>query len=141
MDYHPNIDGARWFAREVFPEIRRRRPGAEFLIVGNRPVREVLELAKGVGVVVTGGVEDVRPYIAQACAVVAPLQLARGIQNKVLEGLALGSRFLAARLFVKLSAGRFRKASGNARARRILSLKSCPIWIALRRRISTFVNK
>ncbi len=90
MDYHPNVDGARWFAREVFPEIRRRQPEAEFLIVGNKPVREVLELAKIEGVVVTGGVDDVRPYIAQARAVVAPLQLARGIQNKVLEGLALG---------------------------------------------------
>jgi glycosyltransferase involved in cell wall biosynthesis len=90
MDYHPNIDGALWFARHVFPELRRRQPATEFLVVGNKPVREVLELAKIEGVVVTGGVEDVRPYIAQAQAVVAPLRLARGIQNKVLEGLALG---------------------------------------------------
>ena len=73
MDYHPNIDGARWFARNVFPEVRRMQPAAEFLVVGNKPAREVLELAKVEGVVVTGGVEDVRPYIAQARAVVAPL--------------------------------------------------------------------
>ncbi len=95
MDYYPNIDAAAWFAREVVPELHRSRPDLEFLIVGNNPSRSARELAGGAGVHVIGGVPDVRPYILQARAVVAPLRMARGIQNKVLEALALGRTVLA----------------------------------------------
>jgi sugar transferase (PEP-CTERM/EpsH1 system associated) len=92
MNYYPNIEGVSWFAREVFPELRRQDPGLEFLIIGNRPTKQALELGAIKGVSVTGGVADIRPFLAQARALVVPLRIARGIQNKVLEGLAMGRR-------------------------------------------------
>ncbi len=95
MNYYPNADAACWFAREVYPEIRRRQPSLEFFVVGHHPAKAVLELARIPGVTVTGGVPDVRPYLAGARALVTPLRLARGIQNKVLEGLALGRQVCA----------------------------------------------
>ena len=90
MDYFPNSDGVCWFASEVFAELRRRDPALEFFIVGRNPSPAVARLAKQDGITVTGAVDDVRPYLAHARAVVAPLQIARGIQNKVLEALAMG---------------------------------------------------
>ncbi len=89
MDYRPNIDAVVWFAREVLPLIRQHHSNAGFCIVGNRPAAEVQDLSSIPGVLVTGRVEDVRPYLAHAAAVVAPLRIARGIQNKVLEGMAM----------------------------------------------------
>jgi sugar transferase (PEP-CTERM/EpsH1 system associated) len=88
MDYAPNVDAAQWFAREVLPRVRRRRPSAVFRVVGAAPTAGVRALATLPGVEVTGAVPDVRPYLAQAAVVVAPLRIARGIQNKVLEGMA-----------------------------------------------------
>jgi sugar transferase (PEP-CTERM/EpsH1 system associated) len=90
MDYFPNIDAACWFADEVFPRLRAADHNIEFFVVGSNPSKPVLNLGTREGVVVTGSVADVRPYIAQATAVVAPLRLARGIQNKVLEALVMG---------------------------------------------------
>ncbi len=95
MDYFPNVDAACWFAHEVFPILRALRKDLKFAIVGNRPAQAVQELARIEGVVVTRGVPDVRPYLAHAAAVVTPLRLARGIQNKVLEALSMGRRVLA----------------------------------------------
>ncbi len=95
MDYFPNVDGVRWFAGNVFPALRARDPDLELFLVGRNPAREVLNLAKLEGVTVTGGVADVRPYIAASRAVIAPLRIARGVQNKVLEALAMGKRVLA----------------------------------------------
>lgn len=89
MDYHPNVDGVAWFAREALPAIRRRCPVAQFWIVGSNPTAEVRALGDLDGVHVTGRVPDVRPYLAHAAVVVAPLRIARGVQNKVLEGLAM----------------------------------------------------
>jgi len=89
MDYWPNIDAALWFAGNVLPTVRRREPRATFVIVGSNPVPELLRLAGRDGVVVTGRVPDVRPYLAHAALVVAPLRVARGLQNKVLEGMAM----------------------------------------------------
>lgn len=97
MDYYPNADAACRFAREIFPVLRRQCEGLEFVIVGRNPTAAVRALAKLPGVVVTGAVNDVRPYLAEALAVVAPLRVARGMQNKVLEGLAMGKRVLASR--------------------------------------------
>ena len=94
LDYYPNADGVAWFSREVFPRLRRSGLTDAFYIVGRNPPRAVRSLASLPGVVVTGGVPDVRPYLAAAQAVVAPLRLARGIQNKVLEGLAMGKPIL-----------------------------------------------
>ncbi len=90
MDYQPNIEAACGFVSEILPELRRADPAVEFTVVGRNPPREVLRLAETPGVHVTGSVPDVRPYLKAAHAVVAPLRIARGIQNKVLEGLAMG---------------------------------------------------
>ncbi len=89
MDYWANVDAVTWFAREVFPAIRNQFSDVRFYIVGSRPTTEVQALA-GDGIVVTGSVADVRPYIAHAAISVAPLRIARGIQNKVLEAMAMG---------------------------------------------------
>jgi sugar transferase (PEP-CTERM/EpsH1 system associated) len=89
MDYPPNVDAVVWFATEILPVIRRDVPAAAFYIVGNSPSAEVERLATIDGVVVTGRVPDVRPYVAHATAGVAPMRIARGIQNKVLEAMSL----------------------------------------------------
>ena len=90
MDYHPNAQAATWFAERVFPELRRRFPDLEFFIVGRNVSAAVVRLERHNGVRVVGAVPDVRPYLAGARAIVAPLETARGIQNKVLEALAMG---------------------------------------------------
>lgn len=95
MDYWPNIDAVVWFAREVLPLIRRSRPRAEFWIVGSNPAAQVLSLAGLDGVRVTGRVPDVRPYLKHARLCVAPLRVSRGVQNKVLEAMAMGRPVLA----------------------------------------------
>ncbi len=89
MDYWPNIDAVEWFAREVLPAVQARSPAARFVIVGARPAPTVQALAALPGVVVTGTVPDVRPYVAHAALSVAPLRVARGIQNKVLEAMSM----------------------------------------------------
>jgi polysaccharide biosynthesis protein PslH len=89
MDYPPNIDAVVWFARTILPLIRRHAPGAQFHVVGSNPAPEVQALAGMDGVFVTGRVPDVRPYVAHATAAVAPMRIARGIQNKVLEAMAM----------------------------------------------------
>jgi len=89
MDYWANVDAVVWFAKEVFPRIRSQFVNASFYIVGSKPTPDVLKLEDIEGVVVTGRVEDVRPYIQFSTVVVAPMRIARGIQNKVLEGMAM----------------------------------------------------
>jgi sugar transferase (PEP-CTERM/EpsH1 system associated) len=91
MDYWPNVDAVQWFANEVFPALRARFADLRFYIVGARPAQAVRDLEKLPGVSVTGTVPDVRPYIAHAQAAVAPLRIARGIQNKVLEAMAMAT--------------------------------------------------
>ncbi|WP_343519227.1 TIGR03087 family PEP-CTERM/XrtA system glycosyltransferase [Sphingomonas sp.] len=95
MDYRPNIEGVTWFAESVFPHIRVRHPDAQFAIVGRKPDAAVQALAKIPGVTVTGEVPDVRPWVAAASVVVAPLKLARGVQNKVLEAMAMARPVVA----------------------------------------------
>jgi len=95
MDYRPNVEGVCWFVREVWPELKRRAPQLTFTIVGRDPSRAVRELAEAPGVKVTGSVPDVRPYLAAATAAVAPLRIARGIQNKILEAMACGRAVVA----------------------------------------------
>jgi sugar transferase (PEP-CTERM/EpsH1 system associated) len=89
MDYWPNVDAVVWFANEVMPLVLKRHPAALFYVVGTRPSAEVKALASLPGVRVTGAVPDVRPYLAHASVAVAPLRVARGIQNKVLEAMAM----------------------------------------------------
>lgn len=95
MDYRANVDAVEWFARSVWPQISAKCHGARFYIVGRKPTATVRALGELPGVVVTGGVDDVRPYVAHAHAVAAPLRIARGIQNKVLEALAMAKVVLA----------------------------------------------
>src|SRR5262249_25680510 len=91
MNYPPNAEGAVWLAREVWPRVRQSCPDASLSIVGSFPTRAVQQLADAAaGVVVTGHVEDLRPYLWQAAVGAAPLPTARGVQNKVLEAVAAG---------------------------------------------------
>ncbi|SFX40407.1 sugar transferase, PEP-CTERM/EpsH1 system associated [Janthinobacterium lividum] len=95
MDYWPNVDAVQWFVRHVWPALRRQFPQLQFYIVGSAPVPAVTALARVAGVVVTGKVPDIRPYLAGAALAVAPLRIARGVQNKVLEAMAMGKIVLA----------------------------------------------
>ena len=90
MDYFPNVDAVQFFCGEVFCRVRDLVPNAHFYIVGRNPTRQVNELGKKTNVIVTGTVPDVRPYLVQATVSVAPFRLARGVQNKVLEAMAMG---------------------------------------------------
>jgi glycosyltransferase involved in cell wall biosynthesis len=91
MDYWPNVDAVQWFCDDVFPALSAQDPALRFYIVGSRPNPQVQALAQLPGVTVTGTVPDVRPYIRHATLAVAPLRIARGIQNKVLEAMAMGT--------------------------------------------------
>jgi sugar transferase (PEP-CTERM/EpsH1 system associated) len=95
MDYRANVHAAQWFASEVWPRIFAQCPEAHFYIVGSKPTATVHALGQLAGITVTGRVEDVRPWLAHAHAVAAPLRIARGIQNKVLEALAMEKVLLA----------------------------------------------
>jgi sugar transferase (PEP-CTERM/EpsH1 system associated) len=90
MDYWPNVDAVVWFSENVLPKLREKFPAAMFYVVGAHPSAAVQALRSRPGIVVTGGVPDVRPYIGHADLVVAPMRIGRGIQNKVLEGMAMG---------------------------------------------------
>jgi len=95
MDYPPNIDAVVSFATEVLPIIREREGNARFAIVGRAPTTRVTALAQLPGVLVTGEVPDTRPWLLAAAAVVAPLRIARGVQNKVLEAMAMAKPVIA----------------------------------------------
>ncbi|MDZ7628780.1 MAG: TIGR03087 family PEP-CTERM/XrtA system glycosyltransferase [Parvularculaceae bacterium] len=95
MDYWANVDAVRWFAAEVWPLVRQSIEDATFVVVGSKPDALVLALQGRQGITVTGRVEDVRPYLAAAKIVVAPMRIARGIQNKVLEAMAAGKAVVA----------------------------------------------
>jgi sugar transferase (PEP-CTERM/EpsH1 system associated) len=90
MDYFPNVDAAVWFCDEVLPLVQLEIPQAGLTICGSRPSKAVWRLANRRGVTVTGRVPDTRPYLDRAEVFVAPLRMARGIQNKLLEALAMG---------------------------------------------------
>jgi sugar transferase (PEP-CTERM/EpsH1 system associated) len=98
MNYFPNVDAVTWFADAVLPRVRDAVPGARFVICGSDPAPRVRDLAARPGIVVTGAVEDTRPYLDEAELFVAPLRLARGIQNKLLEALAMGLPSVASSL-------------------------------------------
>ena len=96
MDYFPNIDAVVWFVQEILPSLLQKRPNVRFHIVGRSPSAEVQKLA-GPQVHVTGTVPDVRPFLQHAALVVAPLRIARGVQNKILEAMAVARPVVASR--------------------------------------------
>lgn len=98
MDYWPNIDAVTWFAQELFPKIQAREPKATFVIVGENPALPVEMLAHRPGIEVTGYVPDVRPYLAHAGVVVAPMRQGRRIQTKILEALSMAVPMVASNL-------------------------------------------
>ena len=95
MDYWANADAVQWFADEIFPRVLAYEPRARFYIVGARPLPAVERLGQRPGIHVSGSVADVRPYLAHARVAVAPLRIARGIQNKVLEAMAMARPVVA----------------------------------------------
>ena len=95
MNYWPNVDAVSWFVDAIFPLVKQKHPLVRFFIVGAMPNRAVLRLSQTPNVIVTGRVPDVRPFIAHADVVVAPLRIARGTQNKVLEAMAMARPVVA----------------------------------------------
>lgn len=89
MDYRPNERAALWAISEFLPAVRKSHPAAELHVVGRNPTPALLAHAVDTGVTIWGAVPDVRPFLAAASCVVAPLTLARGVQNKVLEAMAM----------------------------------------------------
>ena len=98
MDYHANIDAALYFADEIWPQVRERRPDLEFVVVGSRPTAEILALRNQPGITVTGTVDDIRPYYRSALAVVVPLRVGSGTRLKVLEAMAAGTPVISTTL-------------------------------------------
>jgi sugar transferase (PEP-CTERM/EpsH1 system associated) len=90
FDYAPNADGAVWFAREVWPRVRKARPAATLTLAGSSPNAAVRRLAEDPSIEVTGRVDDMRPYLWRSAIAVAPIFQSRGVQNKVLEAAAAG---------------------------------------------------
>ena len=109
MDYRPNVDAATWFVHDILPHIQREQPDVQFVIVGQKPTAAVQRLAEQPGVVVTGAVEDTRPYITKAAGYVAPLRMGGGTRFKLLEALALGSPIVS----TAIGAEGFAVTSGN----------------------------
>lgn len=89
MDYYPNVQAMVWFCRDVLPLVRARRPQVQLYIVGANPTREITALGETPGVRVTGTVPQVQPFVQRAAVNVVPLAIARGVQNKILESMAM----------------------------------------------------
>jgi sugar transferase (PEP-CTERM/EpsH1 system associated) len=140
MDYWPNVDAVTWFADRIFPAIRERFPAVRFVIVGSRPGDAVVALARQPGVTVTGSVPDVRPYLAHAACAVAPLRIARGVQNKVLEAMAMARPVVVtpqAAEGIRATAGRdyllaHGEAAFAAAVNRVLANPACALGVAAR---------
>ena len=98
MDYYPNQECMRFFTSDVLPLIQNDNPRARLTIIGANPSTEIRNMNRLPGVTVTGSVKDVRPYVHRAAVNVAPLNIARGTQNKILESMALGVPVVASEL-------------------------------------------
>ena len=95
MDYHANIDGVKWFTKEIFPEIKKKIPEIKFYIVGSNPAPSIKALESDKSIIVTGFVKDIREYYKAASVCVIPLRIARGVQNKVLESMSMKNAVLS----------------------------------------------
>ena len=106
MDYWANVDAVIWFCHKVWPLIRAKHPNASFYVVGGNPSPQVKALDAKQGIKVTGRVVDVRPYILGAKVAVAPLQIARGLQNKVLEAMSMAKPVVVTSMAIEGIEGR-----------------------------------
>jgi sugar transferase (PEP-CTERM/EpsH1 system associated) len=132
LDYFPNADAVRWFAKQVLPLIRRSVHNVRFLVVGRRPGRMVRQIGLLQGVEVISNVPDVRPYMRAADVAVVPLRIASGIQNKALEAMAMGLPVVASLrtaegIDASASEEWFVEKSPDAYADRIVSLLQDPV--------------
>jgi sugar transferase (PEP-CTERM/EpsH1 system associated) len=146
MDYFANVDGVVHFARQVFPRLRERFPDLEFLIVGRSPVPAVRDLGDLPGIQVTGAVGDVRPFLARAWAFVAPLRIAQGVQNKVLEAMASDLPVVVSeRVLAGLSEGGFRHGRDVMAAATDEEMENCVAAVledqGLRARLAEFARQ
>ena len=98
MDYRPNVDAVLWFADEILPRVRAQVPGARFVVVGQQPHARLAPLAARAGVLLTGRVADVQPYIAGAAIYVAPLRMGGGTRLKVLQAMSMAKPIVATML-------------------------------------------
>ena len=98
MDYYPNQECMARFCEQIWPVLRSRRPNVKLLIIGADPSPEIRKLGDLPGVTVTGSVPDVRPFVRQSAVMVAPLNIARGTQNKILEAMAMGVPVVTSRV-------------------------------------------
>jgi len=132
FDYAPNISGAVWLAKQVWPLVRAKRPAARLVLVGANPARAVRALAaEDATIEVTGSVPDVAPYLWKASVAAAPLQIARGVQTKVLEAVAAGlptviTRAVAEGLPTELQPACVVADQPKEFARRLLELLAAP---------------
>jgi len=90
MDYFPNVDAMIYFAKEILPLVEREVPNIELCIVGRNPARQIRALGRYKNIIVTGSIEEIKPYLCDAAASVIPLRIARGTQNKILEAMTHG---------------------------------------------------
>jgi sugar transferase (PEP-CTERM/EpsH1 system associated) len=97
INYYPNTEGLLFFLDEVFPQVKRQHPGARLLIVGQLPPPAIASRAAD-DVIVTGLVDDVRPYLERAAVVIAPLRIGGGTRLKIVEAMAMGKAVVATRL-------------------------------------------
>jgi len=98
MDFRPNIDAALWFAQQVLPLVQQQAPGARFVIVGQKPHRRLDVLRGRADIVLTGTVDDTRPYIARAALYVVPLRIGGGTSFKILEAAAMSKAMVSTSL-------------------------------------------
>ena len=97
MDYRPNVDAALWFAEEIFPRIRAAQPEAQFVVAGQKPHPRLDRLRQQPGIVITGAVPDLRPYLEAATVYVAPLRMGGGTRFKLLEAMAVRKPIVSTR--------------------------------------------
>lgn len=101
MDYQPNVDAAYWFAKEVFPLLKKKLPNLKFLIIGTNPAKKILNLKKNKDIIITGFVRNPYLLIKKSKIVVSPIRFGAGMQNKILESMALSKAVIASLVSVR----------------------------------------
>lgn len=126
MDYSPNVDAVGYFVKEIFPSIASKFPNVKFIIAGQRPVKQVLDL-KASNIEITGFIPDLKVMYQQAAIVVSPLRFGAGTQNKVLEAMAMGIPVVSGNigfegLEIKNGEGVFLEINSNGFANKVIEL-------------------